>query len=161
MSLRRIVSTRAATAPASARYAHAVEVNGVLHVTGQLPVDPGDPDAPLAEGIVAQAEMVFLNLAFIVEDAGYSLADTVFARIYLADFDRDYVGFNSVFHRHFADPSGLPARTTVGVARLGRGALVEVELTLSRGEKSLPWAITRSLFYSLAGRLARWSLRAP
>jgi len=39
-----------------------------------------------------------------------------------------------VFHRHFADPSALPARTTVGVARLGRGALVEVELTLARRE---------------------------
>jgi len=134
MSLRRIVSTRAAPSPASARYSHAVEVNGLLHVTGQLPVNPDDPAAPLPDGIAAQTEMVFRNLALIVEDAGYSLAETVVARIYLADFDRDYVGFNSVFHRHFADPSALPARTTVGVARLGRGALVEVELTVARRE---------------------------
>ncbi len=131
MSMRRIVSSRAAPSPASARYSHAVEVNGMLHITGQLPVNPDDPLAPLQEGIVAQTEMVFVNLTLIAEDAGYSLAQTVFARIYLADFDRDYVGFNSVFHRHFADASAWPARTTVGVARLGRGALVEVELTLS------------------------------
>ncbi len=134
MTVRRIVSARAAPAPASARYSHAVEVNGVLHVTGQLPVDPDDPSAPLADGIVAQTETVFRNLSLIVEDAGYALADAVFARIYLADFDRDYVGFNSVFHRHFAEASALPARTTVGVARLGRGALVEVDLTLARND---------------------------
>jgi enamine deaminase RidA (YjgF/YER057c/UK114 family) len=95
-------------------------------------VDPDDPAAPLPDGIVAQAEMVFRNLSLIAEDAGYALAETVFARIYLADFNRDYVGFNSVFHRHFADPSALPARTTVGVACLGRGALVEVDLSLAR-----------------------------
>ena len=130
--IRRIVSQRAAPSPASARYSHAVEANGTLYVTGQLPVDPDEPAAAPPEGIVAQTELVFRNLALIVDDAGYALADTVFARIYLAHFERDYVGFNSVFHRHFADPAGLPARTTVGVAKLGRGALVEVDLTLAR-----------------------------
>jgi 2-iminobutanoate/2-iminopropanoate deaminase len=132
MTVRRIVSPRAAPSPASARYSHAVEANGTLYVTGQLPVDPDDPAAPLPDGIVAQTAMVFRNLAAIVEDAGYTLADTVFARVYLLDLERDYVGFNSVFHRHFADPAALPGRTTVGVAKLGRGALVEVDLTLAR-----------------------------
>ena len=130
--MRRIVSTRAAPLPTSARYSHAVELNGVLHVTGQLPVNPDDPGAPLPDGIAAQTEMVFRNLELIANDAGYALADTVFARIYLADFDRDYFGFNDVFHRHFNEASALPARTTVGVARLGRGALVEVELLIGR-----------------------------
>jgi 2-iminobutanoate/2-iminopropanoate deaminase len=130
--IRRIVSHRAAPSPASARYSHAVEANGTLYITGQLPVDPDEPSAALPEGIVAQTELVFRNLALIVDDAGYALADTVFARIYLAHFERDYVGFNSVFHRHFADPAGWPSRTTVGVAKLGRGALVEVDLTLAR-----------------------------
>ena len=132
MTIRRIVSPRAAPSPASARYSHAVEAHGTLYVTGQLPVDPERPAAALPDGIVAQTEMVFRSLALIVEDAGYTLADTVFARVYLADFDRDYTGFNSVFHRHFADAAALPGRTTVGVARLGRAALVEVDLTLVR-----------------------------
>jgi 2-iminobutanoate/2-iminopropanoate deaminase len=132
MTIRRIISTRAAPAPASARYSHAVEANGTLYVTGQLPVDPAQPSAALPEGIVAQTECVFRNLMAIVEDAGYTLADTVFARIFLVEFDRDYEGFNSVFHRHFDDPEALPGRTTVGVMKLGRGALVEIDLTLWR-----------------------------
>lgn len=129
---RYILSRRAAPPPRSARYSHAVEVGGYLYVTGQLPVDPAQPDAPLPPTIEAQTELVFRNLESIVQDAGYTLADTIFARVYLADFDRDYVGFNAVYHRHFSDDSALPGRTTVGVARLGRGAFVEVDLVLAR-----------------------------
>ncbi len=118
--------------PASARYAHAVEANGFLFVTGQLPVDPDRPEADPPEGIVAQTELVIRNLAIIAAATGYRLEDTVCARIYLARFDADYAGMNAVFHRHFHDPEKLPARTTVGVARLGRNALVEIDLILAR-----------------------------
>ncbi len=64
--------------------------------------------------------------------AGYALADTVFVRIYLTHFDRDFDGFNVVYHRYFADDEHVPSRTTVGVAKLGRDALVEVDLVLYR-----------------------------
>ncbi len=104
---------------------------GWLHVTGQLPTDPAAPDA-LLEGIEAQTAQTFRNLATIVEAAGYSFADTVFARIYLSDFDRDYDGLNRAFYRVFTDEAAVPSRTTVGVARLGRGALVEIDLVLHR-----------------------------
>lgn len=57
----------------------------------------------------------------------------MFARIFLAEFDRDYAAMNSVFHRYYDDAATLPSRTTVGVARLGRGALVEIDLTLFKG----------------------------
>lgn len=130
---RHITSPRAAPPPRTARYAHAVEAQGFLYVTGQLPVDPAQPAAALPATIEAQTEQVFNNLASIVEDAGYRLAETVFARVYLAEFDRDYAGFNTVYHRHFDDDATMPGRTTVGVARLGRGALVEVDLVLARG----------------------------
>jgi 2-iminobutanoate/2-iminopropanoate deaminase len=123
----------AAPSPRTARYSHAVEAGGLLYVTGQLPIDPENPAAELPTTIEAQAEFVFRNLILIVEAAGYVLADAVFVRIYLADFDRDYVGFNSVYHRHFDDDEKMPARTTVGVARLGRGALVEVDMVLAKG----------------------------
>ena len=85
-------------------YAHASEADGWLYVTGQLPTDPAAPSNRLSPtGIEAQAEQTLRNLETIVEAAGYALSDTVFARIYLADFDRDYDGFNRVFYRFFAD----------------------------------------------------------
>ncbi|MGF6779858.1 RidA family protein [Paraburkholderia sp. GAS334] len=120
----------AAPAPVSARYSHAVEADGWLHVTGQLPVDPQRPDAPLPGDIAAQAQLCFDNLKRIVTHAGYALRDTVFARIYLRDFDADYAAFNRVYDAHFDDPQRLPSRTTVGVARLGRDARVEIDLVL-------------------------------
>ncbi len=116
--------------PRGVVYHHATEADGWLYVAGQLPTDPRAPDAPFAEGIEAQATQTFANLVAIVEAAGYSLEDTVFVRIYLADFDRDFAAFNLVYRRFFSDDAAAPSRTTVGVARLGRGALVEVDLTL-------------------------------
>jgi enamine deaminase RidA (YjgF/YER057c/UK114 family) len=72
------------------------------------------------------------NLKIIVEAAGFALADTVFVRIYLTHFERDFDGFNAIYHRYFADDEQVPSRTTVGVAKLGRDALVEVDLVLYR-----------------------------
>lgn len=129
---RHITTPGAAPSPKTARYSHAVQAGSLLLVTGQLPVDPDAPDAPPPETIEAQTELVFRNLLRIVEDAGYALGDTVFARIFLSDFDRDYAGMNAVFHRYFDDAATMPGRTTVGVARLGRGARVEIDLTLNR-----------------------------
>ena len=122
----------AAPPPKTAGYSHAVEANGFLFVTGQLPVDPAHPDAALPASIEQQTELVFRNLTLIVEASGYTLSDTIFARIYLSHFERDYVGLNSVYHRYFTDETAFPARTTVGVAKLGRDALVEIDLTLAR-----------------------------
>jgi 2-iminobutanoate/2-iminopropanoate deaminase len=118
--------------PRGVKYHHATEADGWLHVTGQLPTDPASPASPFPDGIAAQAEQVFHNLRTIVEGAGYALSDTVFARIYLARFKRDFDAFNHVYHRHFADDASAPSRTTVGVAELGRDALVEVDLVLYR-----------------------------
>ena len=115
------------------KYHHATEAGGWLYVTGQLPSDASNPVAAFPDGIEAQTEKTFKNLVTIVESSGYRLSDAVFVRIYLADFDRDFAGLNTVYHRYFADDSAVPSRTTVGVARLGRGALVEIDLVLCRG----------------------------
>lgn len=122
----------AAPPPPSSRWSHAVEAAGWLHVTGQLPTDPDDPQAPLRPGITAQAELCFANLARILAHAGYGFDDTVFARIYLKEFERDFAAFNAVYAKHFPDDQPLPSRTTIGVAALGRGALVEVDLVCFR-----------------------------
>jgi len=118
--------------PAGVNYHHATEAAGWLYVTGQLPADPGSPSAPFPVGIAAQAERAFENLKTIVEAAGFSFSDTVFVRIFLTHFERDFDGFNAVYHRYFADNDQVPSRTTVGVAKLGRDALVEVDLVLYR-----------------------------
>ncbi len=131
-TLRRFLVHDAAPPPPSARYAHAVEFGGLLHVTGQLPIDPDAPEASLPGTIEQQTELVFKNLQRIADAASYRLENTVFARIYLLDFKRDYVGFNAVYHRHFHNDQSLPGRTTVGVAKLGRGALVEIDLVIAR-----------------------------
>ncbi|MBN3780399.1 RidA family protein [Burkholderia sp. Ac-20345] len=120
----------AAPPPLSARYSHAVEAGGWLHVTGQLPIDPDAPDQPLPEGIEAQAQLCFRNIERIVEHAGFALSNTVFVRIYLREFDLDYTGFNRVYDRYFDDTARLPARTTIGVAQLGRNARVEIDTVL-------------------------------
>jgi reactive intermediate/imine deaminase len=132
MPLTRHFVAAAPRPPAGVRYHHATQAGPFLYVTGQLPSDPADPAAPFPDGIEAQAQATFRNLDIIVAAAGYSWRDTVFVRIFLADFDRDYDGFNKVYHSVFSDDAATPSRTTVGVARLGRGALVEVDMVLYR-----------------------------
>jgi 2-iminobutanoate/2-iminopropanoate deaminase len=121
--------------PVGVKYHHATEADGWLHVTGQLPADPHLPSAPFPDGIAAQAEQTFKNLKTIVEAAGFTLSDTVFVRIYLTHFERDFDGFNVVYHRYFAEGEQVPSRTTVGVAKLGRDALVEVDLVLYQQDR--------------------------
>ncbi len=119
--------------PPSSLYSHSVEAAGWLYITGQLPTDPDAPAAALAEGIEEQAGFCFENLGRILRHAGYKYEDAVFVRIYLSEFDRDFARFNTIYARHFPQDSGrLPARTTIGVARLGRGALVEIDLVCYR-----------------------------
>lgn len=132
MSLKHLNAPDAAPAPPGARYSHAVKAGPFLYVTGQLPVDPDDPQKSLPEGIEAQTRLVFENLQRIVAHAGYALADTVFARVYLTDFKRDYPGMNRVYQEHYPDDARLPGRTTVGVTGLARDALVEIDLVLYR-----------------------------
>jgi 2-iminobutanoate/2-iminopropanoate deaminase len=123
------VVPNASPPPPSSLYSHAVEAAGWLYVTGQLPSDPDAPNAELPSGIEAQAELCFKNLTRILAHTGYSYEDTVFVRIYLSEFDRDFAAFNTVYARHFRqDGLQLPSRTTIGVAKLGRGALVEIDL---------------------------------
>ena len=116
--------------PRGVKYAHATQAGGWLYVTGQLPNDPETPESPFPEGIEAQTQQTFRNLIVIIQAAGYSLRDTVFARLFLTDFARDFDDLNKVYFRYFADDGAVPSRTTVGVAKLGRDALVEIDLVL-------------------------------
>ena len=109
-----------------APYSHAVEADGWVFVTGQLPIAPDDEAAPLPNGIEAQTRLVFDNLKRVLEAAGCGLRDVVSARVFLTDFYRDYARMNAVYAGYF--PEGRrPARTCVGVTGLARHALVEID----------------------------------
>jgi 2-iminobutanoate/2-iminopropanoate deaminase len=107
-------------------YSHAVEAGPFVFVTGQLATDPDDDSAPIPEGIEAQTHRVMENLARVLRGCGMTFANVVFARIYLTDFKRDYAPMNAIFSNHFSD-GRRPGRTTVGVADLVRGGIVEID----------------------------------
>lgn len=118
-----------------APYSHAVEVDGWLFVTGQLPIDPADSDAPLPSGIENQTRNVLHNLEIVLGHAGYALTDVVSARVFLTDFRRDYAAMNAVYASYF-DAERPPARTCVGVSGLAREALVEIDFVARKSGKS-------------------------
>ena len=114
-----------------APFSHAVEADGFVFVTGQMPTDPAAPDAPLPEGIEAQTRRVVENLKIVLQGVGLGLEHVVMARIYLTQFERDYAALNALWPT-FWEPGKLPARTTVGVTVLAVGALVEIDLVARR-----------------------------
>lgn len=110
-----------------APYSHATVAEGWVFVTGQVPTDPDDSSAPLAEGIEAQTHRVIDNLRRVLAGVGSGLDRVVFARVYLTHFERDYAAMNAVYQSYFASDH-LPARTCIGVTGLACGALVEIDL---------------------------------
>lgn len=114
-----------------APFSHAVEVDGWVVVTGQMPTDPDKPDAPLPAGIAAQTRRVMDNLALVLDGLELGFDRVVNARVYLTDFKRDYTTMNTVYMSYF-DSKRLPARTCVGVTGLACDALVEIDLILHR-----------------------------
>lgn len=114
-----------------APYSHAVETDGWVFVTGQLPTDLEDASRPLPEGIEAQTHKVMDNLRRVLEGVGLGFDRVVFARVFLTHFDRDYAAMNEIYKSYFGD-GRLPGRTTVGVTGLARGGLVEIDLIARR-----------------------------
>ncbi|WDR04294.1 RidA family protein [Devosia algicola] len=114
-----------------APFSHAVEADGWVFVTGQMPTDPDAPDAPLPPGIEAQTRRVMENLRIVLAGIGLDLEHIIFARIYLTQFERDYAAMNETYQGYF-EKGKLPGRTTIGVTGLAVGALVEIDLVVKR-----------------------------
>lgn len=114
-----------------APFSHAVEANGFVFITGQMPTNPEAPHAPLPEGVEAQTRRVVDNLKIVLAGIGLGLEHVTMARIYLTQFERDYGALNDLWPTFF-EPGKLPARTTVGVTALAVGALVEIDLVAVR-----------------------------
>jgi len=123
-----VVRTEAAPAPfQGAPYSQAIKANGFVFVSGQLALKPGAKELVPGD-IVAQTEQVFANLGAILEAAGTSLAKLVKTTVFLQQLD-DFAGMNEVYSKHIGDTP--PARSTVEVAKLPSGALVEIEAIAS------------------------------
>jgi reactive intermediate/imine deaminase len=114
-----------------APFSHAVEVDGFVFLTGQMPTLPEDDAAPLPAGIEAQTRRVMDNLILVLQGLGLGLEHVVSVRAYLTRFEEDYAPMNATYRSYF--PAGrLPARTCVGVTGLARGALVEIDMVARR-----------------------------
>lgn len=103
-------------------YSQAVEANGTLYISGQLPVDPLTGAMP--EGIEAQTRQCLQNVIAILEAANYSLSDVVKSVVLLTDM-ADFQVMNQVYATYYAE--NQPARVCYQVAKLPLGALVEIE----------------------------------
>jgi 2-iminobutanoate/2-iminopropanoate deaminase len=121
---RRVVRTDAAPAPfQGAPYSQAIVAGGLVFVSGQLGVRPGEKEL-VPGGIAEQTEQVFANLRAVLEAAGSSLGSVVKTTVFLQRLE-DFAAMNEVYARAFAaDP---PARSTIAAAALPKGALVEID----------------------------------
>ena len=114
-----------------APFSHAVEVDGWIQLTGQMPTDPDDDSAPLPPGVEAQTRRVMDNLIIVLNGLGLDLAHVLSCRVYLTEFARDYEVMNQTYCSYFP-PGRLPARTCIGVTGLAREALVEIDMVARR-----------------------------
>ena len=122
--MKEIVRTESAPAPfQGAPYSQAIKAGEFVFVSGQLALRPGESQM-VADEIGAQTEQVFANLRAILEEAGTSLDRLVKTTVFLQTLD-DFPGMNEVYAKHIGDTP--PARSTVEVAKLPSGALVEIE----------------------------------
>ncbi|GAB1413893.1 MAG: reactive intermediate/imine deaminase [Candidatus Desulfobacillus denitrificans] len=125
--MKRIIAT--ADAPAAiGPYSQAVQSGNTVYLSGQIGLDPATMQ--MAEGIDAQIARVFDNLKAVAAAAGGALADAVKVNIYLTDL-ANFARVNDAMASHFSQP--YPARATVQVAALPRGALVEIDAVLVLG----------------------------
>jgi len=118
------VRTEAAPAPfQGAPYSQAIKANGFVFVSGQLALKPDHADIT-GDAITEQTEQVFANLRAILEAAGSGLDRLVKTTVFLQNLD-DFAGMNEVYKQQVGDTP--PARSTIEVAKLPSGALVEIE----------------------------------
>jgi 2-iminobutanoate/2-iminopropanoate deaminase len=120
--MKRIVFTELAP-KAIGPYSQAIESNGTLYISGQVPIDPSTGKI-VEGGIKEQSEQVMKNIGAIMKAAGYSFSDVVKSVCLLSDMD-NFAAMNEVYGSYYA--TNPPSRAAYGVVRLPLGALVEIE----------------------------------
>ena len=123
MSLHAIRSNK--VAPPVGPFSQAVNTGDLIFLSGQVGLTA---EGKLVDGgIEAQASQIFSNLAAVLQAAGKSFADVVRVGVFLTDIT-DFAALNAIYATHFDEP--YPARTTVGVAALPLGAVVEIDMVV-------------------------------
>ena len=110
-------------------YSQAIEVNGFIFASGQIPIDPSTGNF-VEGGVKEQTKQAITNAGNILKEAGTDLAHVVKTTVYLADMN-DFAAMNEVYATFFSQP--FPARSAVAVKDLPKGALVEVEVLVCKG----------------------------
>ncbi len=121
--MRKIITTDNAP-QAVGPYSQAIEANGTLYISGQLPVNPADGSIP--DSIEGQTEQSLRNIGAILSEAGYSYKDVVKSTVLLTDMN-DFSAMNAVYARFYTER--MPARVCYQVAALPMGVKVEIETT--------------------------------
>jgi 2-iminobutanoate/2-iminopropanoate deaminase len=105
-------------------YNHAVRIGGLLFCAGQIPLDPATGNLVPGD-IKAQTERVLLNIKAILDDQGFTFANVVKSTVFMTNLG-DFAAMNEVYAKYFT--ADFPARSTVQVAALPKGAAVEIEV---------------------------------
>ena len=124
--MKKVISTTNAPA-AIGPYSQAIEVNGMVFASGQIPVNPANGEIP--EGIEAQAEQVMKNVKNLLEAAGTSVDQVVKTGVFIKNMD-DFATINGIYAKYFA--KDCPARSCVEVARLPKDVLIEIEAIVAK-----------------------------
>lgn len=103
-------------------YSQAIEANGMVFISGQIPINPENGQVP--EGIEAQTEQVMKNIGAILNEAGLGYQNVIKTTCLLSDMD-NFQAMNTVYGKYF--PENPPARAAYGVVKLPLGVLVEIE----------------------------------
>jgi 2-iminobutanoate/2-iminopropanoate deaminase len=120
--MKKIIHTSKAPA-AIGPYSQAVETNGMLFISGQVPIDPATGKV-VEGGITAQTEQVMKNIGAILEEAGYNFKNVIKSTCLLSDMV-NFAAMNEVYGKFYAEDP--PARAAFAVKELPLGVLVEIE----------------------------------
>jgi 2-iminobutanoate/2-iminopropanoate deaminase len=126
--MKKIISTDKAP-KAIGPYSQAVEANGMLFISGQLPVNP-ETGTIVEGGIAEQTDMVLKNIGAILNAAGYSFADVVKSTVLLDSMD-NFKAMNEVYGKYYQE--NPPARAAYQVVKLPLGVMVEIETIACKG----------------------------
>ena len=125
--MKKVILTKNAPA-AIGPYSQAVENNGLLYISGQLGIDPSSGNL-MDGGVEAQAEQSMKNIGAILEEAKMGFDNIVKTTIFLTSMS-DFAKVNAIYEKYFT--SDFPARSTIQVAGLPKGGLVEIEVIASK-----------------------------
>ena len=123
--MKKVIATTNAPA-AIGPYSQAIEYNGMVYASGQIPVNPATGEVE-SDNIEGQADQSLKNVGAILKEAGLDYSNVIKTTCFLADM-ADFAAFNEIYARYF---TGKPARSCVAVKSLPKGALVEVEVIAS------------------------------